>query len=111
MLLYLCVHPFLFRTTGIGSRFRIIQRFENVYYLFSNSLDKTNPEEIKINNRHDSNDSTFYHWNFLPFLYSRKIQPNSYLSKPLPIIFVLWGLLFLLATSITILLVTVLQKN
>ncbi len=97
---------------GIGSRFRIIQRFENVAYLLSNSLDKATPGEIKTSNSQASNViSYFSHWNFFPFLLSRKIQPSSSLYKILPIIFVLWGLLFLLATCTTFWIAHVLQKK
>ena len=87
---------------GISSRFRLIERWENVYSVFSNSLNQVNQEESTRNNRDASNFSSLKHWNFLPFLYSSKIQPDSYLYKALPIIFILWSLLFLSAIGTTL---------
>ena len=81
---------------GVGSRFRIVQRVNNVFTL----LDETPKSIVQISPILDSNQNI--NWEFLPFRLQNRSNENSPLNKLLPILFILWGLIFILAVTATV---------
>ncbi len=92
--------------SGVGSSLRILQRFENIAELLSSSSVKSDinvalisdpVEAVVLQEKIKSRTG----WNILPFLYQRKLA-KSPLSKLIPIVIVLWGLILLAAIATTI---------
>ena len=81
---------------GVGSRFRMVQRVNNVFTL----LDETPVSNVQISPILDSNQNI--NWEFLPFRLQNRSNENSPLNKLLPILFILWGLIFILAVTATV---------
>ncbi len=86
---------------GIGSRLRIVQRINNIFYM----LDPEPKVKIsKVQQKWLSYDEPNYKitWNLLPFRYqNRLLESNSSLKKFLPMLFWLWSLIFILAITTT----------
>ena len=82
---------------GIASRVWIFQRFNNISANIKGTLESnlqaSNIEEKAFHSRFRGRTT----WNLLPFLYQDRIGNNSTLNKFIPILFLLWILIFILA--------------
>lgn len=83
---------------GVGSRFRIVQRVNNIVYILSE-----NPKfNMQISKTVELSPQLNSNWGFLPFRLKDKLNGNSPLNKLIPILILLWGLLLVLACTATI---------
>lgn len=80
---------------GVGSRFRMGQRINNVFIL----LGETPESNVKISPILHSNQNI--NWEFLPFRLQARQNDDSSLNKFMPILFIFWGLIFILAVTAT----------
>lgn len=86
---------------GIGSRIRVVQRLDNIFSNIKGTRE-SNIQSFRIKQRATEiilNDRMA--WNLLPFLYQSKIDASSSLNKFVPIVFLLWGSILILAVVAT----------
>ena len=88
--------------SNIGSEFRIVQRLNNIFYLIDN---KARPQ-IQYTKAQKQLLKFFLEeritWNILPFRYQIILQDNPPLNRFLPLLGIIWGLIFISATVSTI---------
>ncbi|MGF1591281.1 MAG: glycosyltransferase family 39 protein [Pleurocapsa sp.] len=82
---------------GVGSRFRLIQRFNNIFYLLNYDQ---NPN-IQISKAQEQWPHKIT-WDLLPFNLKTKLNTNSSLNKFVPILFIVWGVIFIAAVTTTV---------
>jgi hypothetical protein len=87
---------------GVGSRFRMIQRVNNIFYLFDEVPESNIQIGKVIQHSPQLNPNPNLGWGFLPFRLKDRLNGNSPLNKLIPILILLWGLLFILAVTATI---------
>ena len=91
---------------GIGSSWRIAQRFRNISYLLDGSSQsdfdfsqvEVPPEAAILQKKIEARSG----WNILPFLYRDKLDSDSRLNKLIPLLMVAWSLIFILAVTSTV---------
>ena len=91
---------------GIGSSLRIAQRFKNISYLLGGSSPsdfdflqvEVPPETAILQKKIEAKTG----WNILPFLYQNKLDSDSWLNKLIPLLTVVWSLIFILAVTSTV---------
>jgi len=90
------------QTLGIGSRFHLVQRLDNIMSKIRTG-DRAN---LKIPGVKDSATEADLkdkmRWDLLPFLYQNDLKDNSDLNKFLPLSSIIWGLIFIFNTFITV---------
>ncbi len=89
------------QTLGVGSRFHIVQRFDNIFA----KINRANQNSLYLPKIKNSADKTALknklRWDFLPFLYQNDLKNDSSLNKFMPVLFGVWALIFLLAAIAT----------
>lgn len=87
---------------NIGSQFRIIQRLNNIFYMF-NYEDRPHIQMSKVQEQllwiTPEQRMT---WNILPFKYQIILGDNSSFKQLLPLLWLIWSLIFILAVIGTI---------
>ena len=87
---------------NIGSRFRLGQRINNIYYL----VNYEEKPQIKTNKAEEQLPETLLRlrktWSILPLKYEMKLPDNSSFNKFLPLLKIIWSLIFILALVSTI---------
>ncbi|WP_319419451.1 glycosyltransferase family 39 protein [Pleurocapsa sp. FMAR1] len=88
-------------TLGVGSRFYIVQRFDNIFA----KIDRADKNSLHLPKIKDSADKTALknklRWDFLPFLYQNDLKNDSSLNKFMPVLFGVWALIFIFAAITT----------
>ena len=87
---------------GIGSRFRVVQRVNNIVYL----LDRDRQYPLQIAKVLAESPSFAKNqkiaWEILPFRLKLWLEPDSFFYKLVPILFFCWGLILILAITTTV---------
>jgi hypothetical protein len=84
---------------GIGSRFRLAQRWHNIVYLIPTPLNPTDANHPSLGN---TISNEWKSWRFVPFIYQQNLPPDSSLAKLAPMLYIVWGILTGLAIAITL---------
>lgn len=87
---------------GVGSRFRFIQRINNIYYLFKDEREFYITNSEVINKYPELAPNRKINWEIFPLKLKSKLNNKSSFSKLIPIIILIWIIIFILAVASTV---------